>query len=156
MTIEQWRFFSVPHLQWHGTSVCKRNLWGPVTITFVAVHYPFLRLGCVAAGIRTPDLLYVWRTTAPPQWKECTKNIQQSIINLYARHTCMDNIKLCRNVILRTVNVISGIRTSCADLEIHDTVFNFIALVCCLAVRVNNFISIAKVLNFRECWYFSE
>ena len=35
---EQWGFFSVPYLLWHGTSVCNGNLWGPVTLTPFAKH----------------------------------------------------------------------------------------------------------------------
>ena len=31
--IEQWGFFSVPHLLWHGASVYNGHLWGPVTLT---------------------------------------------------------------------------------------------------------------------------
>ena len=33
MVIEQWGFFSVPHLLWHGTLVYNGNLRGPVTVT---------------------------------------------------------------------------------------------------------------------------
>ena len=33
VAIEQWRFFSVPHLLWHGSSVYVGHLWGPVTLT---------------------------------------------------------------------------------------------------------------------------
>ena len=36
MAIEQWGFFSVPLLLWHGTSVYNGHLRGPVTITLVA------------------------------------------------------------------------------------------------------------------------
>ena len=36
MDIEQWGFFSVPHLLWHGTSVYNGNLQGPVTLTPIA------------------------------------------------------------------------------------------------------------------------
>ena len=31
--IEQWGFFSVPHLLWHGASIYDGHLQGPVTIT---------------------------------------------------------------------------------------------------------------------------
>ena len=31
MVIEQWGFFSVPHLLWHWASVYNGHLWGPVT-----------------------------------------------------------------------------------------------------------------------------
>ena len=33
MAIEQWGFFSVPHLLWHGASVYNGHLWGSVTLT---------------------------------------------------------------------------------------------------------------------------
>ena len=37
MTIEQWGFFSVPHLVWYGTSVYNGHLRGPVTLTPIAI-----------------------------------------------------------------------------------------------------------------------
>ena len=36
MAIEQWGFFSVPHLLWHGASVYNGLLRGPVTLTRTA------------------------------------------------------------------------------------------------------------------------
>ena len=33
---DQWGFFSVPRLLWHGTSVYNGHLWGPMTLTPVA------------------------------------------------------------------------------------------------------------------------
>ena len=39
MAIEQWRFFSVPHLLWHGSSVYNDHLRGPVTLTPIAERY---------------------------------------------------------------------------------------------------------------------
>ena len=36
IAIEQWRFFSVPHLLWHGASVYNGHLRGPVTFTLIA------------------------------------------------------------------------------------------------------------------------
>ena len=33
MAIEQWRFFSVPHLLWHGASVYNGHLRIPLTLT---------------------------------------------------------------------------------------------------------------------------
>ena len=36
MTIEQWGFFSVPHLLWHGASVYNGHLQGPKTLTPIA------------------------------------------------------------------------------------------------------------------------
>ena len=63
MTIEQWGFFSVPHLLWHGASVYNGNLskdpWHSHLLLIVwlwSCHYLFLRLRSVAAGIRTPQL----------------------------------------------------------------------------------------------------
>ena len=36
MAIEQWGFFSVPHLLWHGVSIYNGHLRGPVTLTPIA------------------------------------------------------------------------------------------------------------------------
>ena len=36
MAIEQWGFFSVLHLLWHGASIYNGHLWGPVTLTPIA------------------------------------------------------------------------------------------------------------------------
>ena len=36
VAIEQWGFFSVPHLLWHGASVYNCHLLGPVTLTPIA------------------------------------------------------------------------------------------------------------------------
>ena len=47
MAIEQWRFFSVPHILWHGAFVYNGHLRGPVTLTPICRVY-------VAAGNRTP------------------------------------------------------------------------------------------------------
>ena len=33
LSFEQWRFFSVSYLWWHGPSVCNGHLRGPVTLT---------------------------------------------------------------------------------------------------------------------------
>ena len=35
--IEQWGFFILPHLLWHGASVYNGHLWGPVTLTPIAI-----------------------------------------------------------------------------------------------------------------------
>ena len=35
MAIEQWRFFSVLHVLWHGESVYNGHLRGPVTLTLI-------------------------------------------------------------------------------------------------------------------------
>ena len=36
MTIEQWGFFSVPHLLWHGACVYNGHLREPVTLTLIS------------------------------------------------------------------------------------------------------------------------
>ena len=57
MAIEQWGFFSVPHLLWHGASVYNGHLRGPVTLTPIAerlaveLSLPVLQLRSVAANI---------------------------------------------------------------------------------------------------------
>ena len=68
MAIEQWWFFSVPHLLWHGASVYN----GRDTHTYCwafssawSCHYLFLRLRSVAAGIRTPNLPLARRSSSP-------------------------------------------------------------------------------------------
>ena len=38
MDIEQWGFFSVPHLLWHGTSVYNGHRRGPLTLAPVTDH----------------------------------------------------------------------------------------------------------------------
>ena len=53
MAIEQWWFFSVPHLLWHGTLNYCREFGGGVVFRFVA------------AWIRIPNLPLVWRTLEP-------------------------------------------------------------------------------------------
>ena len=61
-------FFSVPHLLWHGASVCNGHLRGPVTLTSnaerlsVELSLPDLRFRSVAAGIRAPNLSLARRT----------------------------------------------------------------------------------------------
>ena len=68
MAVEQWGFFSVPHLLWHGASVYNGHLRGPVTLTSLAerlagnCHYLFWQLRSVAAEIWTPNL-----PSAPPR-----------------------------------------------------------------------------------------
>ena len=67
--IEQWGFFSVPHLLWHGLSVYNGHLLGPKPLTSIAESlavelslYLFLRLRSVAAGIRASNLPLAGRT----------------------------------------------------------------------------------------------
>ena len=60
LAIEQWGYFSVPHLLWHEASVYNGHLRGPVALALIAERiavepsYLFLRLR--SAGIRTPIL----------------------------------------------------------------------------------------------------
>ena len=69
MAIEQWGFYSVAHLLWHGTFVYNGHLRGPVTLTLIAERLAvglslpvFFLLRSVAAGIRTSNLLLAGRT----------------------------------------------------------------------------------------------
>ena len=39
LAIEQWGYFRLPHLLWHGASVYNGHLWGPVTLTPIAEHW---------------------------------------------------------------------------------------------------------------------
>ena len=79
MTIEQWGFFSVPHLLRHGTSVYYGHFRGPVTLTPLSTkqwscHYLFLQVRSVAAWIRAPNLslagLTLLPTAPPPRYGE--------------------------------------------------------------------------------------
>ena len=64
MAIEQWEFFSVPHLLWHGTSVYNGHLLGPVTLTPIAECgwqwiFPYLLSRICRGWGSIPDLLHV-------------------------------------------------------------------------------------------------
>ena len=67
MAIEQWGFFSVPFLLWHGASVYNGHLRGPVTLTPWQWSFEnlFLRFWSDAARIRTPNLPLVGQTLKP-------------------------------------------------------------------------------------------
>ena len=61
MAIEQWGFFSVPHLMWHVASVYNGHLWGPMThllqsIWYGAVTTWFYDLGLLQLGFEHPTL----------------------------------------------------------------------------------------------------
>ena len=87
--IEQWGFFCVPHLVWHGASVYKGHIRGPVTLTPIAerlammMSLPFLRISSDAAGIRTPNIPVARPTLLPstaavaPVLKELFKQIHR-------------------------------------------------------------------------------
>ena len=96
--IEQWGFSSVPYLLWHGASVYKGHLRGPVTLNLLPsvwqwnCRYLLLRLRSVAAGIRTPNLPLVGRTLLPiaspprhsrsfPYWR--LSSFKRKIISLF-------------------------------------------------------------------------
>ena len=61
MIIEQWGFFSMPHLLLHGAFVYNGHLRGHLTLTTMPSvsqlcwHYLHLRIRYVAAWIRTPN-----------------------------------------------------------------------------------------------------
>ena len=66
--IEQWGFFNVPHLLWHGTTLYKGYLRGPVTFTPVAKRLAvelspplFTTQVCRERG-SNPDLSHARRT----------------------------------------------------------------------------------------------
>ena len=60
MAMEQWGFFSVPHLLWYGASVYNGHLRGPVTLKPVGErlevesHYLFYDLGLLWLGFENP------------------------------------------------------------------------------------------------------
>ena len=68
MAIEQWGFFSVSHLLWHGTfgiMVISEDPWHSHLMPSVwqwSYHYFFLRLRSVPNGILTPNLPLAGRT----------------------------------------------------------------------------------------------
>ena len=66
MVNEQWGFFSVLHLLWHGASVYNGHFRGPVTLQTnderLAVELSQPVLKSIAAGIRTPNLPLAERT----------------------------------------------------------------------------------------------
>ena len=71
--IEQWRFFSVPHLLWQGPTVYNGHLRWPVTLTLVAERLAVqllltvltTMLRSVGTDIRTPNLLHARRALKP-------------------------------------------------------------------------------------------
>ena len=73
MAIEQWGFFSVPHLLWQGQTVYNGHLRGPVTLTLVAerlavqlsLPISITMLRSVGTAIRTPNLLHARRALKP-------------------------------------------------------------------------------------------
>ena len=90
MDIEQWGFFSVPHLLWHEANIYIGHLWDPVPLTPVAerfavelsLYIPFLRLRSVAAGIWTLKHNYF------------TNKLLQVDINKLNFHICIAYIRI--------------------------------------------------------------
>ena len=63
MAIEQWGFFSVPHLLWHGASVYNCHLRGsvthtPITERLAAVSTCFYDLGLSLLGFEHPTIRF--------------------------------------------------------------------------------------------------
>ena len=63
MAIEQWGFFSVPHLLWQGASVHNGHLRGPVTLTPIA--------DCLAVELSLP--VYTRTTEVCRGWDSNTQ-----------------------------------------------------------------------------------
>ena len=84
MAIEQWRFFSVPHLLWHGASVYNGHIRGPVTLTYCRAFSSGAVTSCsVCRGWDSKtqpfacgaNALTRFATAAMKQLKFCTSNI---------------------------------------------------------------------------------
>ena len=93
MAIEQWGFFSLPHLMWHGPSVYNGHIQGPVTLTPIAERLAvelsllFLQLKSVEPGIRTPNIPLARPTlypTLPPPRCQCGRHKHN--VNPFLRH----------------------------------------------------------------------
>ena len=71
MSTEQWGFFRVPHLLWHGPPimiVVSKDPWHSHMLSSVkqwSCQYLFLRFRSVAAGTRTPNLTHARRMLYP-------------------------------------------------------------------------------------------
>ena len=52
---EQWGFFSVPHILWHGASVYNGHLRGPIKLTLLPSVWQWSCHRSVAPGICTPN-----------------------------------------------------------------------------------------------------
>ena len=84
MGIEQWGFFSVPHLMWHGTSVSNGHLLGPLTLVPIAERLAvelsllFLRLRSVKVEMRAPNSplagITLWPTAPPTRFCQKLRN----------------------------------------------------------------------------------
>ena len=91
IAIEQWGFFRVPHLLWHGASVYTGHLQGPLTLVPItersqwSFHYLFLRLTSVAAGIRTLNLPLAGRTFKPTAPTPRQVLVKQCFVKLLSR-----------------------------------------------------------------------
>ena len=95
MAIEQWGFFSLPHLLWHGPTVYNDHLWGPVTLApfaeplAVELSLPVLFLWLRSVETRDWTLISCMRgepyTSTPPviSGSTCMTWIVIGIIPLY-------------------------------------------------------------------------
>ena len=68
MAIEQWMFFGVPHLLWHGKSVYNGHLRGPVTLTSIAERLAEE----LSLPVFTTSVCRGWDSNAKPS--ECEAN----------------------------------------------------------------------------------
>ena len=65
--IEQWGFFSVSHLLWHGTSVYNVHLRGPVTLATIAERLAVeLSLRVFLWHKKVKKFCRCWQSLAPP------------------------------------------------------------------------------------------
>ena len=70
MVIEQWRFFSVPHLLWHGASVYNGHLRGHMTFTSIAALLAVeLSLPVFTIKIWKKGRKRVWEKRWPELWR---------------------------------------------------------------------------------------
>ena len=89
MAIEQWGFFSVPHLLWHGAFVYNGHLRGPVTHTFCrvfgsgAVTTSFYDLGLSRLGFEHPTFHLQGQRTHPLRQRHGQVLVDKKLNNLF-------------------------------------------------------------------------
>ena len=112
VAIEQWGFFSVPHLLWHEASVYIGHLWDPVTPTPVAerfevelsLYIPFLRLRCVAAGIWTLKHNYFANKLLQVNINKLNSHICIAYIRIRHLYVCPPPYGLCTKYLIEFSN----------------------------------------------------